>query len=74
MRALLKEAASKLGLSQNALYWLARRGQIPHLRVGNRYLFDIDQAEAFLKQKAMENVTKKQDETKQYGILRRVNV
>jgi excisionase family DNA binding protein len=70
-KALLKDAAKAVGLTRNALYRMARAGEVPYIRVGGargRYVFDIEQLEEFLKQKALENV--RQPEEDGYGKLR----
>ncbi|MCR4430648.1 MAG: helix-turn-helix domain-containing protein [Tepidanaerobacteraceae bacterium] len=70
-KALLKEAATAVGLTKNALYQLARAGEVPCIRIGGphgRYVFDIEQLEDFLKQKALENV--RQPDKQEYGKLR----
>lgn len=72
-RMLLKEAAEMLGVSRHFLYTEARANRIPHFRSGNRYIFDVEQVDEFLKRKAMENVRTKEDEkVVQYGRLRRI--
>jgi len=38
----IDEAAKALNISTSTLYRLAREGKIPHLRVGKRYLFQVD--------------------------------
>lgn len=37
------ETAKILGVSPPTLYQLARQRKIPHLRIGDRVLFDIDE-------------------------------
>jgi len=73
---LLKDAAEALGVSKHFLYTQARAGKIPHFRAGNRYIFDIEQVDEFLKQKALENVREDCDYDYEniinYGQLRRV--
>jgi len=74
-RMLLKDAAETLGVSRHFLYTEARAGRIPHFRAGNRYVFDVDQVDTFLKNKAMENVKQDNDEKVikyGYGQLRRI--
>jgi excisionase family DNA binding protein len=72
-RMLLKDAAEALGVSRHFLYTEARAGRIPHFRAGNRYIFDVEQVNEFLKQKALENV--RDDENEKiinYGKLRKI--
>lgn len=72
-RMLLKDAAKALGVSKHFLYTEARAGRIPHFRAGNRYIFDVEQVNEFLKQKALENV--RDDENEKiinYGKLRKI--
>lgn len=74
-KALLKQAAAAVGLSCNALYWMARRGEVPHIRIGNRYVFDIQQLEEHLRTMALNNVKKSEsNNVVQYGILRKVGL
>ena len=69
----IKEAAEELGVSRHFLYTEARAGRIPHFRSGNRYIFDVDQVDDFLRKKALENVRINHDErVVQYGQLRRI--
>lgn len=70
-KALLKDEAPALGLTKTALRRMAQAGEVPCIRIGGprgRYLFDIEQVEDFLKQKALENVC--QAEKLEYGKLR----
>ncbi len=72
-RMLLKDAAKALGVSRHFLYTEARAGRIPHFKAGNRYIFDVEQVNEFLKQKALENV--RHDENEKiinYGKLRKI--
>lgn len=74
-RMLLKDAAEALGVSRHFLYTEARAGRIPHFRAGNRYIFDIEQVDEFLKRKALENVREENNENfAQYGRLRKIEV
>ncbi|MBU3203738.1 helix-turn-helix domain-containing protein [Clostridium algidicarnis] len=72
-RAYIKQAATELGIAEYSLRKMAKEGEIPCYRSGNRYIFDIAQCEEYLKNKAMENV-KPIDEDIKYGVLRRVEV
>ena len=72
-RMLLKDAAKALGVSKHFLYTEARAGRVPHFRAGNRYIFDVEQVDEFLKKKALENVRADDNEKVfQYGKLRRI--
>lgn len=72
-RMLLKDAAKALGVSKHFLYNEARAGRIPHFKAGNRYIFDVEQVDEFLKKKALENVrTDDNEKVFQYGKLRRI--
>jgi excisionase family DNA binding protein len=68
-RAYLKETAEALGISQWALRGMAKSGEIPCWKTGNRYIFDIQQCEEFLNNKAMENVNS--TPVAMYGVLRK---
>ncbi|MDK2879631.1 MAG: hypothetical protein PWR06_2347 [Thermoanaerobacteraceae bacterium] len=69
-KALLKEAAQAVDLSRNALYKLARAKKVPFLRVGNRYIFDIELLEQSLREMALQNV--RQPEPPEYGKIRAI--
>jgi len=74
-RMLLKEAAEALGVSRHFLYTEARAGRIPHFRAGNRYIFDVEQVDEFLRQKALESVREQEEEKiVEYGKLRKIQV
>ena len=69
----IKEAAEILGVSKHFLYTEARAGRIPCNRSGNKYLFDVDQVDEFLRKKALENIREERDEKiLQYGKIRRI--
>lgn len=70
-RMYLKDASKALGITQWTLRIMAKSGEIPCWLTGNRYIFDIEQCEEFLKNKALANI--KPVETKQYGMLRKIN-
>lgn len=70
-RAYLKQAAEELQLPPHRIRQMAKRGEIPCFMCGNRYVFDIDQCEEFLRNKAMENV-KNTEPVGQYGVLRKI--
>jgi hypothetical protein len=72
-KALLTEAAGKVGLTKNALYTLARAGKVPHLRIGGkrgRYVFDLQLLEEALREMALANV--KQSENEAVGKIRAI--
>lgn len=70
-RAYIKQAAEALDITEWTLRMMAKSGQIPCWKTGNRYIFDIEQCEEFLKNKALENIAPTQP-AKQYGVLRKV--
>ncbi len=70
-RALLKPTAAALGITPHRLRIMAKNGEIPVLRCGAKYIFDIEQCEAFLKKRAMENVKSIETESG-YGVLRKI--
>jgi excisionase family DNA binding protein len=37
------EASAQLGVARSTLYDLARRRKIPHIRLGDRLLFDLEE-------------------------------
>ena len=70
-RALLNPTAEALGITPHRLRIMAKSGEIPVLKCGTKYVFDIEQCEAFLKNKAMENV-KSVEINQGYGVLRKI--
>lgn len=60
-RLLLKAAAKELQLSEHFLRSEARAGRMPHIKVGNRYVFDIEIVNEHLKTKAMRSMNKECD-------------
>lgn len=73
-RAYIKQAAIELGVTEHFLRTKAKAGEIPCFKSGNRYIFDIEQCEEYLKNKAMENVKPVEEPVKQYGVLRKVGI
>lgn len=71
-KAYLKEAAEELGFTYYQLRRMAKERKIPFLKSGNRYIFDIELCNEYLKNEAMENI-KQVQAVKQYGVLRKVN-
>lgn len=72
-RMLLKDAAKELGVTKHFLYTEARAGRIPHFRAGNRYIFDVEQVDEFLKRKALDSVREEQyEKVVQYGQIRKI--
>ena len=72
-RLLLNPAADALGVTPHFLRTEAKAERIPHLKCGNRYIFDIEQVEEWLKKKALDNVKSQEGENGvQYGKLRKV--
>lgn len=72
-KAYIKQAAEFTGLSEWDLRQRAKLGRIPVLKSGNRYVFDLDLVEEFLKNEAMSNVRPAEPD-KQYGVLRKVSI
>lgn len=70
-KAYIKQAATELGLTEYQLRRMAKEGNIPFLKSGVKYIFDLEQCEEFLKNKALENI-KHEEPVKQYGVLRKV--
>ncbi len=58
MKLVTAEKLEECGLlKQSTAYYLAHRGEIPHLRFGKRAIrFDIDEVKAFLKDKMSQSV------------------
>lgn len=70
-KAYMKEAADVVGLTYYQLSRLAKEGKVPFVFSGNRRIFDIHLLEECLMDLAKANI-KPIEESKQYGILRRV--
>lgn len=71
----IKEAAAITGMSINFYYVGSRAGTIPHIKAGNRYIFDIELLEDFLRKEALKNVRQEpQAEPTKYGQLRRISL
>jgi excisionase family DNA binding protein len=70
-RLLLNEAAEALGVTIHYLRTEVKAGRMPHLRAGNRYIIDVEQAEEYLKNKAMENMKPISEAIVEYGKLRK---
>lgn len=68
----IKEASEILGVSKHFLYTQARAGEIPCNKTGNKYLFDVEQVDEFLRNKAMENVREEKTVSYGYGKIRRI--
>jgi len=71
-KALLREASEVTGMSQWFLRQGARNGTIPCIKTGNRYVFDIELLEEYLKNLANENLRVKEKNVNKYGSLRKV--
>lgn len=72
-KAYLKETAEILSVAPYYLRQRAMTNTIPFLKSGNRYIFDIELCQEFLKNEALANVHPADDDNNQYGKLRRVN-
>lgn len=73
-RLKLKEAADALGVSKHFLRTKAIAGEIPYIRAGNRYIFDIEQVESILTRESLKNLKTEENisENNQYGKLRKI--
>jgi excisionase family DNA binding protein len=49
MKVSAKEIATNLGIAQSTVYSLARQKKIPHLRIGQRVVFDLAAVEEALR-------------------------
>lgn len=70
-KSYLKVAAIELGLKEYQLRRMAKEHKVPFLMCGNRYVFDIELCEEFLKNEAIQNA-KPVENVKTYGVLRKV--
>ncbi|MEQ8197519.1 MAG: helix-turn-helix domain-containing protein [Clostridiaceae bacterium] len=71
-KALLREASEITGMSKWFLRQGARNGTIPCIKSGNRYVFDLELLDEYLKNMAIENTKPKEENVKKYGSLRKV--
>lgn len=51
----VKEIGSYLGISRPFIYKLLKSKQIPHIRLGKKYLFNIENIEKYLADKQINN-------------------
>jgi excisionase family DNA binding protein len=49
------EAARRLGIGRDATWRLVHQGQLPHLRIGRRYVIPIRALEAWVEQAVSHN-------------------
>lgn len=71
MRGGVRETAKHLHVSGHYIYNRARAGEIPFIKSGNKYIFDWELLEEFLRNEALSNI-KKEEDTVSFGKLRRV--
>lgn len=71
-KAYMKQAAQELGLTEYQLRRMAKEGNIPFLKSGVKYIFDVEQCEEYLRNKALENIAP-EEPVKAYGSLRRID-
>jgi len=46
----LREVSEKLQISENTLYKLARKGEIPGIKIGNQWRFKVQDIEKWLEE------------------------
>lgn len=68
----LTSAAKELGIASTYLRRMARSGEIPALMSGNRYIFDIEQCEQYLSEKAMKNLQIVEEAAGLYKCIRKI--
>lgn len=71
-KMLIKELHEETGLSEWNIRQRAKSGRIPAIKSGNRWIFDIDLVNEYLKNEAMSNI-RPTEPVKPYGALRKVN-
>ena len=69
-----KEAAEILGVSYWLILELAKKGEVPHIRMGNRVLFRADSLLKWLKEQEDQSVKPFQNQSQTLGKLRRIEV
>ena len=52
-----RKASELTGVSAQLLYKLCKEGKIPHIRLGNKFLFDVEQLREALRSEALAAVT-----------------
>ena len=68
----IKEADPGTSLTKTALRRLVTTGEIPSVRIGTKYLFDLDVLELYLRGELQQ--IQREPEPPQYGAIRRVGV
>ena len=68
---ILHDERGHTAISRNFLYYACRAKELPHFRIGKRYVLDVDEIEEFLNKKSNEGLESKDCK---YGTLRRVDV
>ncbi|NLB87850.1 MAG: helix-turn-helix domain-containing protein [Syntrophomonadaceae bacterium] len=68
-----KEAADYLKVSYWTLLDKAKKGAIPHVKVGRRVLFSLEGLSEWIKEQELSSVSKESESQKsQYGVLRKI--
>lgn len=52
-----RKASELTGVSAQLLYKLCKEGKIPYIRLGNKFLFDVEQLREALRSEALAAVT-----------------
>lgn len=70
-----KEAAKALSVSEHSIRTGIKQGTIPFIKIGNRYLIDVELAEEVYRRNALANmkgVSEQELGGKPFGILRKI--
>lgn len=67
-----QEAADYLKISYWALLEKARKGLIPHVRIGRRVLFSQEGLDKWTEDLESKSVIKLEDQPETYGVLRKI--
>ena len=68
----IKEADPGTALTKTALRRLVTTGEIPSVRIGTKYLFDLDAVERYLRGEL--KIVQREPEPPQRGVIRRIGV
>ncbi len=64
------------GLRKNTIYAWSRAGEIPFINIGVKRLYDVEQIQSWLQERALNNVKREVElsgTASSYGTLRRIN-
>lgn len=69
-----EEAAKYLGIKYQTILEYARQKKIPHIRIGRRVFFRQEVLDKWMSEKEISSIQIQDEEAKDYGKLRKVQV